>query len=340
MAASFIQISDLARRMQVAQREGWTGLYAGYLSTALTSVANAPPTSGGVIGTAFNSFKRLVNPDFIMTLCGKSTIPLELKGKRVIFFQLDKRTQDAIAPVLATVLDLILSYNLSYRRDEPLVFVADEFPTLYLPNLFKLMAAERENGFVPIIGYQFNPQVENRYGRENTRIAIGACATKFIFNPQEAETAKMFAEYFGDEDVFIQSFSRNMGRNPSNSSSDQIHRRSVFSMRDILALPRGHCIYVNNAYSGRGYQGFEESGLPWRLNIQVPKDDIRAKERSEQLWDSKVRDRLIQRAQRHQTSLDDKVLAEELNARVKIADLMFPPLMGNDAQLLEQIANG
>lgn len=85
MSASILKMPGLAKRMLLAQQEGWLNLYADYLATALAAVADSPPTSGGIIGSAFNMFAPLINPDFIPCLCGKSTIPLELKGKRVVF---------------------------------------------------------------------------------------------------------------------------------------------------------------------------------------------------------------------------------------------------------------
>lgn len=228
---------------------------------------------------------------------------------------------------MACILDLFISYNLSYRREEPLVFVADEIPTIRLERLFNWIAEERSNGFVPIIGYQFNPQIENEYGRERTRTLIGACATKFLFSPQELGTAEEFTKYFDDEDVFLKTLSRTSGQHPSLNASEQHHKRPLFSIRDILALPRGTCIFVNPTYQGKGYKGDEEAGVPWRLKVKIPRIDWEAQKRAQNVWDKKMHGRLVARAKREQIALDDEILARELKNRIDAADLLLPPLL-------------
>ncbi len=93
--------------------------------------------------------------------------------------------------------------NLAQRRSEPLVLAMDEFPTLYLPDITKWISEERENGLVPIVGYQFSPQMENKYGKDLTRIILGDCASKFVFNPQEGTTAEEYSKYFDEEEIVI-----------------------------------------------------------------------------------------------------------------------------------------
>lgn len=210
----------------------------------------------------------------------------------------------------------------------------DEFPTLYLPDITKWMSEERENGLVPILGYQFAPQMENKYGKDLTRTILGDCATKFVFNPQEQGTAEDYSKYFGEEEIVINTRSRTYGKNSSNSRSEQYHKKSLFSARDILTMPKGKCIFTNPAYEGR-----EEAALPWCLKVKVPRADREAEKRSEDLWEKKVLQRLIECANCTQLPLDELALRSESSDRSDFADSMFPPLpAGEEVKALAHVS--
>lgn len=324
-AWAILRLPDLAKRLLLAQKEGWLDIWAEVGATSITSVASADQTSGGIISTVVNTLAPLISRDFIPNICGKTTIPLEMTGKRLLFFQVDKETRDVVAPLLASVLHLVVVKNLAYRRKEPLILAMDEFPTLYLPDITKWMSEERENGLVPILGYQFAPQMENKYGKDLTRTILGDCATKFVFNPQEQGTAEDYSKYFGEEEIVINTRSRTYGKNSSTSRSEQHHKKPLFSARDILTMPKGKCIFTNPAY-----EGGDEAALPWCLKVKVPKADREVEKRSEELWDKKVRERLIERANRSQLPLDEAALRQESSERSDYADSMFPPLSDAD----------
>lgn len=318
---AILKLPDLAQRMLQAQREGWLDIWTEVSAASLTSVAHAEQTSGGIVSTAINTFAPLIARDFISSLCGQTTIPWEMKGKRLLFFQMDKSTRDVVSPLLASVLHLVVMKNLAVRRTEPLILAMDEFPTLYLPDITKWMSEERENGLVPIIGYQFSPQMENRYGKDLTRIILGDCGSKFIFNPQEQGTAEEYSRYFDEEEIVIHTRSRTVGKQSSTSRAEQHHKRRLFSAGDILKLPRGKCIFVNPTYEGR-----DEAALPWCFRVRISRRDKQAQKRSEKLWEQKVERRLLKRALRLQLSLDDDSLRREFYDRLDVAESLFPPL--------------
>ncbi len=320
-AYAILRQPDVAERMLQAQKEGWLDIWTEAPANSLTSVAHAEQTSGGIVSTTNNTFAPMISREFVASICGKTTIPLEIKGKRLLFFQMDKSTRDVVAPLLASVLHLVLMKNLALRRTEPLILAMDEFPTLYLPDITKLMSEERENGLVPIIGYQFSPQMENKYGKDLTRIILGDCATKFIFNPQEQTTAEDYSKYFDEEEIVIETRSRTSGKNPSTTRAEQYYKRRIVSAGEILKLPRGKCIFVNPSYEGR-----DEAALPWFIRIKIPNRDRQIERRSAKLWDQKIAPRLTARAKRLQLSLDDAQLTQELYDRLDVAESLFPPL--------------
>ncbi|NBD33216.1 MAG: type IV secretion system DNA-binding domain-containing protein [Cyanobacteria bacterium] len=321
MAWAILRLPNLAKRLQLAQQDNWLDLWAEPGATSLASVADAPQTAGGITSTANKTFAPLISREFVSSLCGQTTIPLNLEGKRILFFHLDQERRDAIAPLLASILHLTIVKNLASPRKDPLILVMDELPTLYLPDLVKWINEYRENGLVTILGYQNHAQLEHKYGKELTRSILGACATKVIFNPQDKVTAEEYEKYFGEEEIIIKSKSRSFGKNRGRSQSEQHQKRPLISARQLNTLPKGKCVFVNPAYGSEG-----EAALPQILSPKIPQADLIAQKNSEQLWEEKVRARLIERAQRSQISLDPNALRSELQNRFDVADSLFPVL--------------
>jgi type IV secretory pathway TraG/TraD family ATPase VirD4 len=320
MSWSILSLPNLAKRMLLAVEQQWIDIWTEVSATSLTSIAEAEVTVGGVISTAVNTMAPLISRQFVSCLCGETTIPLEMTGKTLLFFQLDQMTRDVVAPLLASILHLVVLKNLSKRRNEPLVLAMDEFPTIFLPDIVKWINEYRENGLVTILGFQNYSQLEYKYGRELSRAILGACATKFIFNPQDVNTAEEYSRFCGEEDVVLNTRSQSYGRSSGYSHSEQYHRRPLYSARDILTLPKGWSIFINPAYASR-----QEAALPWLLRAQIPKRDQQAEAKSKELWDRKVCQRLIERASKLQIPLDEELLRAELVNRKQFANYTLLP---------------
>ena len=87
------------------------------------------------LATAQRTFDKFISKELIPSFVGKTTIPLDLKGKQILFLQVDTQKRDVVAPLLAALLHLIVARNFSKPRDEPLVVSLDELPTLHLDDL-------------------------------------------------------------------------------------------------------------------------------------------------------------------------------------------------------------
>ena len=96
-----------------------------------------------------------MSPAILSVFCGKSTIPLDMEGKQLLIIGMDRERRDVVAPLLATVLHMIITRNVtSKRRKDPLVVSLDEVPTLFLPNLVQWLNENREDGLCCILGFQ------------------------------------------------------------------------------------------------------------------------------------------------------------------------------------------
>lgn len=315
MAQAILSLENLPARIRGAQSKlnPWTTR----AFSQLLSVADSERTVASIVATASKVFQRFLKRDLVGSFCGNTTLPLDLDGKQLIIFGLDRNKRDVVAPLLATILHMIVMRNVSRTipRKDPLVVALDELPTLYLPQLVNWLNENREDGFVGILGYQNIVQLEKAYGRELSRAILGGCATKFIFNPQDPDSSKLFADYLGEMEVQFKSQSRSTGKGGGSKSFNEQHqKRHLLEPAQFSKMQTGRCVLINPAYT-RGNEGY----VPLFLRVPVPQADIDEMNWSVDKWDL-IRRRL--RAGKKQ--LSNEVRRQQLDERLALAEKLFP----------------
>ncbi|PSR19305.1 transfer complex protein TrsK [filamentous cyanobacterium CCP3] len=329
MASKILNLSNLPGRIRQAGESGWIPPWTMESFSQLIASEDADKQIAGIVATAQRTFKTFTGKQLVSSFCGKTTIPLDMTGKRILFLQVDIQKRDAVSPLLAAILHLIVTRNFARPRSEPLVIALDELPTLYLPDLPKWINEFRSYGFVALLGYQNFAQLQHIYGRDLSRALFAACGTKVFFNPKDRETAQEFSGYLGEKDVRIYTRSRSQGRYGSNSRSEQCQRVPLMTADQILKLDQGECVFINPAYRGGG-----EASVPLRARVKISKKEQAIQARSEALWHSTVQQKLIARCQQQQTLTD---LDDENQKRKEIAECLFPlPL--SDGQKLSRLS--
>ena len=283
MCQSILSMDRLTQRLQNADLNYWIRASFGQL----LSVADSEKTVASIIATANNVFTRFMKKNILGAFCGQTTLPIDMDGKQLLILGMDRERRDVVGPLLATVLHTIVTRNVIKKRKTPLILALDELPTLYLPSLTQWLNENREDGLCTILGFQNLVQLEKVYGKELARAIIGGCATKAIFNPQEYDSAKLFSDFLGDEQVQYRQKTRGRsGGQSNNSTSDQERTRKLFEASQFLKLPAGKCILINPGYSNE-----KESSVPIEQRIKIPAADLKAFKESEQEWE-KVREKL------------------------------------------------
>lgn len=290
MAQAILSLPNLPARLEAASTEKlkvWTSRPL----SQLISLKDSEKTAASIIGTAQRMFQRFLKRDYVGAFCGKTTLPLDLDGKQLIVFGLDRNNRDIVGPLLAAILHMIVTRNVSRTipRLDPLVVALDELPTLYLPALVNWLNENREDGFVGILGYQNIAQLEKVYGKELSRAILGGTATKFIFNPQDPESAKLFSDYLGEMEIKFSSKSRSTGKGGgSHSTNDHHQKRHLLEPAQFAKMGTGKAVIINPAYTRAG-----EAYIPLLQKVKVPAADIAEMNWSESKWNF-VLHRLIQ----------------------------------------------
>jgi type IV secretion system protein VirD4 len=317
MAKKLLNLPGLTKRIRLAAQSGRVPLWTIESFSQLISSEDAEKQVAGIVATAQRTFDKFISKELIPSFVGKTTIPLDLKGKQILFLQVDTQKRDVVAPLLAALLHLIVARNFSKPRDEPLVVSLDELPTLHLDDLPKWINEFRSYGFCAILGYQNFAQLQHTYGKELSRAIFAACGTKVFFNPRDDETAGLVSRYLGEKEVRVFTKSTSSGMNHSTSRNEQIQKMPLMTIDEVLKLDQGECVFINPAYKGG-----REASVPLRLKLVVPKADVKIQEQSERLWRSTVRDRLIQTMQQLQIPASQIDAATAL--RQKVAEELFP----------------
>jgi type IV secretory pathway TraG/TraD family ATPase VirD4 len=272
-------------------------VYAAF--TQLLQSANSPKTASSILATASLTLNQVVSEAFLPCLCGETTFPLDVKGKTAIVFGFDAQQRYSAGPLVASVLDHILRRNTAKMRQDPLFLVMDEAPSIYLPNLHRYPAENRERGLCTVVGLQNFGQFLATYGENNTRNLIANCATKTIFNPGDQKTAEEMSRFLGDREVMFKqkNYSYTSGkRTTSYSTTRQV--RPLVEAGEFLRLGRGSAFVVSPGI-GNG----DQASIPFKWKFARPHDTSWSVER----WD-KVRSRLAKR-QSHR-SFDQRLLRE------------------------------
>ncbi len=323
-ASALLSVNKLPDRLEYAIWREVLGVWTSRPLQQLISVKDSEKTVAGIIATAQRVFQRFLKKDFIGAFCGETTLPLDVEGKQLIIFGLDRNNRDIVAPLLTAILHMVVSRNVSRStpRQDPLVVSIDELPTIYLPQLVNWLNENREDGFCGILGFQNISQLEKAYGRELTRAIVGGCATKVILNPQDTESAKYFCDLIGEEEVKFKSKSSSTGSGKggrSKSISEQRQKKHLFEPAQFSKLPTGKGIIINPCYGNKN-----ESYIPLLTRLKIPQVDIDEQNWSESMWEM-CRHQMIQIAQQRNPGIfeDEEARTQEFEARKACIDSIF-----------------
>lgn len=315
-AWKFLSLSDLAGRLDAAHNfdqfncKGGIGSWIGEAAVALRSVAHAEETSVGIIGSAVTNFQRLMDRSLLPSLINH-TIPLDLPGKQIIFFQIDEQNEAATAPLVATALSMLVKRNLnaSVKRQTTMGLWLDEFDSISLPDIKNWINRFAEYGMVASLSYQSNSQVKLRYSRDYADSILSSCGTKIFFNTGHPETADKFSQSMGSKEVSYRVESRSYGKSNNRSSSERKEKAPLITGAAINRFATGECVILSPGYQYR----------PRRLKVKIDKKNDRLWNKSASIWQDKI---LPQRIEAQNNQSQDMEIC--LSDREVIAESTLP----------------
>ena len=319
MAWKILALDDLAGRLAAAKKYGRFDFgseinsWIGEASMGLRSVNAAEETAAGIVGSAVTHFQRLIDPSIIPCLT-KSTIPLDLPGKQIVFFQYDEEADAATAPLVATAFHLLMKRNLNgkVKRKSTMGVWLDEFGRILFPEIEAGINLYREYGGFFALGYQSDAQIELRYTRAYAEAILSSCGTRMTFNSNHSRTEEALSKSLGEKDIWYDTKSRSYGKNSNRSDSEHVQSKPLVSPQAIHSMEEGEAIIQSPGWKSR----------PLQIKVPIDPHNDRLWARNEKIWDEEICPILIEQAR--QRFEDLYMLEVEKSDREVIAEAMLP----------------
>lgn len=184
-----------------------------------------------------------INFNEVYYLMGESDFNLELNNpdsKGILTIGNNPQLSSTYAPLIGLILTSI-SKQLNRQGKEKSIFMLDEFPTVYIPNVEQLPATARSNKVATILACQDIAQMTDKYGREKAETILSNLGNQFYGRTPNPQTAKRISDIFGKEEKQVISVSQpsifDLGKSASYTHSTRDSDR--VKMQDVANLSTG-----------------------------------------------------------------------------------------------------
>ena len=322
-SAAIHNLAELGNRIRYARHRLNPWNYQSFVQ--LLSSGSGDPgkknvTESGILANAQQTINKLVKLAIIPAVCGKSNVEINLDGvnaKTLTIIGLNQDYSQVISPVLAALVDLLVSYNVANARPRtnPLFVSLDEVPQFFLPKLVSWLALARSAGFCCQILLQNFSQLKETYGDNVADTIVGNCATKFFMNPQHQASAQAYSDYLGTREhrYYTRSTSHQKGSGTSTTRTENVTEVPLIEAAEILKMDRGKAIVISPNYSNSKQK---ESYVPILLDITVPERDLAESKKSVEVWEQ-------MRASREKP-IDEAATTREFQLRCQLVEALLP----------------
>lgn len=317
MAFNVLSLTKLVERLDYAANQGKLPYFVRVSFSQFISTLGADKTTSGIAATASDLLTRFISPIMLPSLMGTTNVSSILGEKEMIVFQSDIFRQSVVNPLLAAIINIVMNKNFSIARKSPIVFSADELPSIYLPKLPTWANEHRSKGYTGLYGYQSAAQLREGYGKEGADILLGGLASTFWFLPANHDESRTYQEQLGNIEIKVRNKSWSPGKGGGASYSEQLQTRPMMLADEFNGFDIGECVYRNPAYKDN-----DRASLPQHFRqLTVPKVDINREKECEKIWETEVRDALIARETKRRPELN---LLQQLEARLEEAERLLP----------------
>ena len=210
---------------------------------------NAGAQIAGCISSLQNPLDKLNNPDLFWILSGDD-IPLNLNNPEqpaLLCVGNNPIISDSLNPIISLIASAVIK-NLNQRGNQKSIFLLDEAPTLYIPNLKDLPNTGRSNRISTIYCCQDYSQMDLMYGREEAKVLRASLGNQFMGMVNDMDTAEQISKIFGKQDQLIEtqnqssSFSQAQDWNTSKGISYSLREKEIVKSNAALSFPTGYFV--------------------------------------------------------------------------------------------------
>lgn len=204
-------------------------------------------------------------------------------------------------------------------------FLLDEFANVALPDDFtSLLSTMRSRQISAIIIIQNYAQIKKLFEKDYETIQ-GNCDVMIFLGGNERGTHKEIEEAIGKQTIYKKSSGLTRGKNGSSSTNEDVMGRELMMASEVRKLRRDECIILINGYDAVRDKKIETWNHPLYPEL---------KKYGGYQYDARLKRAARKRASREDTGVEfvsddqlamlkshDKILMDEYNTQVKIADI-------------------
>lgn len=220
---------------------------ADMIAPILTAYANkADNQLAGVVSSLQISLSK-INTEEVYYITSGNDFSLDLNNlnsKGILTIGNEPTLATTYAPIIGLILTSA-SKLLNQQGKEKSVFMMDEFPTVFVPNVEQLPATARSNKVATILACQDIAQIVSSYGKEKSDIILSNLGNQFFGRTTNLQTAQRVSQIFGKADKLMVTESDNYERNifrerrKGSGKSYANQERDLVKVQDVTTLNTG-----------------------------------------------------------------------------------------------------
>lgn len=220
---------------------------ADMIAPIMTAYANkADNQLAGVISSLQISLSK-INTEEVYYLTTKSDFSLDLNNpnsRGMLVIGNSPTLATTYSPIIGLILTSI-SKLLNQQGKEKSVFMLDEFPTVYVPNIEQLPATARSNKVATILACQDIAQMVDKYGKEKTDTILSNLGNQFYGRTTNPQTAQRVSQIFGKADKLVETTNKQYEHSvigdlyKGSGNSYTYQERDLVKVQDVATLQTG-----------------------------------------------------------------------------------------------------
>lgn len=220
---------------------------ADMIAPILTAYANkADNQLAGVVSSLQISLSK-INTEEVYYITSGNDFSLDLNNpnsKGILTIGNEPTLATTYAPIIGLILTSA-SKLLNQQGKEKSVFMMDEFPTVFVPNVEQLPATARSNKVATILACQDIAQIVSSYGKEKADIILSNLGNQFFGRTTNLQTAQRVSQIFGKADKLMVTESNNYERKllrerrKGSGESFSYQERDLVKVQDVTTLNTG-----------------------------------------------------------------------------------------------------
>jgi type IV secretory pathway TraG/TraD family ATPase VirD4 len=263
-----LNIPDLGDRLEMHRDKlDLIDPWANSMFDQFKASAGADETEASLRAATQIFLSLFANKQIAPSINGKTSFPFRLEGKKLLIIGAPPDLRRTTAPLLMALLSQIVEANATPGRKDTLQIAIDEVFAVQYKRIIDDVNENRKYGVYFNVAAQNINQCKKKFGDEGMKNLLTGFGHKFWFNPRENDSARYLETSLGSKITRKINYTYGTsGERSNNSSTTTEVDRKLYTMADILKIPKGVMIAQTSGISTP-----TEEYIPWKVKVQPSK---------------------------------------------------------------------